>query len=789
MNSDLPLADHQDLRVPDVLPVLPLQGMVVFPYIILPLSIGPDRSLKAVDHALANDRLLMLVAQTDATLEEPSPDQLHRVGTVGTIMRMLKLPDGRIRILVQGLVRARIETMSQIEPFFKARIERLSDRSNRAEDLESKALVRSVRDNLEQALSLGQSISPEVMVVAANLDEPGRLADLAASNLDLRTEAAQAILEQVDDLDRLKAVSEHLHREIDLLKIQQAISSQAREEIDRSQREFFMRQQLKAIRDELGEGDEFAEEIAAHRRSAQEKGFPEEALEELERQIHRLERSLPDGAEGTVIRTYLDWLTGLPWSQVSADDLDIKNARRVLDKDHFGLEKVKQRILEFLAVRKLNENTKGPILCFVGPPGVGKTSLGRSIARALGRKFVRISLGGVRDEAEIRGHRRTYVGAMPGRILQGIHRAGTSNPVFMLDEIDKVGADYRGDPSSALLEVLDPEQNFDFRDHYLGVPYDLARVIFITTANLLDPVQPAFLDRMEVIRISGYSEEEKIQIARKHLIPKQLGENGITRKMLRFTPAGVKKIIRGYTREAGLRALEREIGAVCRKVAVLAAEGESPALTLGPARIPDYLGPEKHFREALLDRHRIGVATGLAWTADGGDLLLIEVVAVPGKGELMLTGRLGEVMKESGQAALSYVRTFAAAHGYDSDFFAKNDLHIHAPAGAVPKDGPSAGITIATALTSTVSGLAVDRRLAMTGEITLRGDILPVGGVKEKVLAARSAGIKTLLLPKLNERDLHEIPEAVRGNLTFHFLSHMDDVLPRALVGWQGGKG
>ncbi len=774
------------LKLPDVLPVLPLQETVVFPYVIVPLSVGPEKSVLAVDAALSGDRLLMLVAQTDPTDEDPTPEKLHQVGTVGKIVRMLKLPDGRIRILVQGVVRAQIDHWSQSRPCLKARIESLESSTSEVEDLASEALVRSVRDNLERTLQLGKHVSPEVMVVAANLDDPGRLADLTASNLDLKTADAQQILETADAGRRLIAVSEHLHREIDLLTMQQEISSQAREEIDRGQREFFLRHQLRAIHDELGEGDDFAEEIDGYRNLAQEKELPEEALEELEKQIHRLERSHPESGENTVIRTYLDWLTGLPWSQSSRDNLDLENARRILDRDHYSLEKVKERILELLAVRRLNPDTKGPILCFVGPPGVGKTSLGRSIAEALDRRFVRLSLGGVRDEAEIRGHRRTYVGAMPGRIVQGIHRAATSNPVFMLDEIDKVGSDYRGDPSSALLEVLDPEQNNSFRDHYLGIPYDLSPVMFITTANLLDPIQPAFLDRMEVIRLAGYSEEEKLQIARRHLIPKQLAENGISRKLLRLTPAGVKKIIRGYTREAGVRGLERQIGAVCRKVAVRVARGEEPSISLGPKTIAEFLGPEKHFSEALLDRHRIGVATGLAWTAAGGDLLLIEVVAVPGKGNLLLTGQLGEVMKESGQAALSYVRTFAALNGYDPSFFSDHDIHVHAPAGSIPKDGPSAGITIATAVVSTLTGVAVDRKVAMTGEITLRGDILPVGGVKEKILAARAAGIKTVLIPELNRRDLVQIPAAVKKTMTFHFPRHMKEVLPQALVDWKG---
>ena len=769
------------LKLPDIVPVLSLKETIVFPYIIVPLSVESEMNVLAIDQALGDDRLVMMVAQEDPTVDTPSPSELRSIGTVGLIMRMLKLPDGRVRVLVQGLSRARLENLSQTRPYLKGRIERLEGDEAPLPDLENKALVRNVRDHLEKAIHLGKNISPEVMVIAANLDDPGRLADLAASNLELSAEDAQSILETADPLRRLSVVDEHLHREIDLLKMQHQLSSQAQGEIDRSQREYFLRQQLKAIRQELDEGDELAEEIAGYRRLAQEKGLSEEADRELEKQIRRLERSHPESAENTAIRTYLDWLTSLPWDLMSPDNLDLDHARTVLDADHYGLEQVKQRIVELLAVRKLKADARGPILCFVGPPGVGKTSLGRSIARALDRKFVRISLGGVRDEAEIRGHRRTYVGAMPGRIVQGIHQAGTCNPVFMLDEIDKIGMDYRGDPSSALLEVLDPEQNFSFRDHYLGIPCDLSRVLFITTANLLDPIQPAFLDRMEVLRLSGYTEDDKLEIARRHLIPKQLEENGLSPDRLHFTKRGLQEIIRGYTREVGLRNLEREIGAICRKQAVHVARGRKRRVSIGPRRVEQLLGPEKHFSESLLERDRIGVATGLAWTARGGDLLLIEAVTVPGKGKLLLTGQLGDVMKESGQAALSFARTFANAGELDCDF-SRHDIHVHAPAGSIPKDGPSAGITIATAIISMLLGVAVDRKVAMTGEITLRGDVLPIGGLKEKALAALAAGIETLIVPKLNQRDLSRMPARLKKELVFHFVGHMDEVLTRALV-------
>jgi ATP-dependent Lon protease len=779
-----PAGEPQDdlIKIPDVLPVLPLKDTVVFPYIILPLSVGRDKSVLAVDRALSESRVIMLVAQRDPALENPGEADLFPLGTAAVIMRMLKLPDGRIRILVQGLSRARVVHISQTEPYIQARIERLDEPPPQAAPLEIEALVRSVKESLDRVVTLGKGISPEVMVIAANLEDPGRLADLAASNLELKLDEAQDVLETHDPIERLRKVSGLLVREIQVLTMQQEISSQARGEIDRNQREYFLRQQLKAIQQELGEGEELAEEIASYRRIAEEKKLSEDALEEMERQIRRLERSHPESAETQIIRTYLDWLTALPWSAVSEDNLDLANAQQVLDEDHYDLEKVKERILEYLAVRKLKADTRGPILCFVGPPGVGKTSLGRSIARALGRKFVRISLGGVRDEAEIRGHRRTYVGALPGRIIQGIRQAGTSNPVFVLDEIDKIGADFRGDPSSALLEVLDPEQNWSFVDHYLGVTYDLSKVMFIATANMLEPIQPAFLDRMELIRLSGYTQEEKLRIARLHLIPKQTQENGISEEQIEFTDQGIAEVISGYTKEAGLRNLEREIAAICRKVAVRVARGEADKVTVDPEKVQEFLGPAKHFTEELLERDRVGVATGLAWTAVGGDLLFIEVVAVPGKGQLLLTGQLGDVMKESAQAALSYARAYAGAHGMADDFFSKNDIHVHVPAGSIPKDGPSAGITIGTAILSVLTGRPINRRVAMTGEITLRGDVMPIGGLKEKTLAAKLAGIHTVIVPKLNRRDLSEIPDAIKEGLTFHFVDHMDDVLRLALV-------
>jgi ATP-dependent Lon protease len=781
--KDLAAERETDLPIPDILAVLPLKDVVVFPYIILPLSVSREKSINAVDAALAEQRIIMLVAQKDGQNDTPRPDELYTVGTVAAIMRMLKLPDGRIRLLVQGLSRARIDSVLAEEPYIKAKITRLEESATPDElPPEHEALLRSVKQNLEKSVSLGKNISPEVMVIAGNLDDPARLADLAASNLELKLEDAQKILESTDAIERLRLVNDSLAKEITVLTMQQEISTQARGEMDKSQREYYLRQQLRAIQQELGEGEEISEELDAYRKIINDRKIPAEAAAEIEKQIKRLERSHPDSAETAIIRTYLDWMTGLPWSVVSEDSKNIERARRILDEDHYDIEKVKERILEFLAVHALKQSLKGPILCFVGPPGVGKTSLGRSIARALDRKFVRLSLGGVRDEAEIRGHRRTYVGAMPGRVIQGIHQAGTSNPVFMLDEIDKIGSDYRGDPSAALLEVLDPEQNFSFRDHYLSVPYDLSKVLFIATANVLDPIQPAFLDRMEVIRLSGYTAEEKKAIARRHLIPKQMEENGITEANVEFTDSGVEKVIEAYTREAGLRNLEREIGALCRKVAVSVAKGKSRRYRIGAASVEKMLGPVKHFRDEQLKKDEVGVSTGLAWTSVGGDILFVEALAVRGKGGLRLTGQLGDVMKESAQAAMSYARAHAAELQIPLDYFETHDVHVHVPEGAIPKDGPSAGITIATAMISAFTQRKTRRDVAMTGEITLRGEVLPIGGVKEKVLAARASKITTIVLPKMNKRDVGQISARILHGLTFRYVERMDEVLAIALL-------
>jgi ATP-dependent Lon protease len=775
--------DEEQPTIPEVLPVLPLRDIVIFPFMIVPLYVSRDKSIKAVDQALAENRMILLAAQKNQDEDDPGPDDIYPVGTAALIMRMLKLPDGRIRVLVQGLSRARTVSYEEGLDHLQASIETVSDPELTEEgSLEVEALMRNVKAALEQSQNLGKPISPEVVVIANNMEEAGRLADLTASNLDLKVEGAQAILEALDPVERLRRVHELMTKELEVLNMQQEISSQAKGEMDRSQREFFLRQQLKAIQSELGEGNELAEEIVQLAEKAQKAKMPKPVFEEVQRQLKKLERMHPDAAETATLRNWLDWMVTLPWSKSTKDNLDLKVAQEILDEDHYGLEKIKERIVEYLAVRKLKDKMKGPLLCFVGPPGVGKTSLGRSIARALGRKFIRLSLGGVKDEAEIRGHRRTYVGSLPGRIIQGIQQAGANNPVFMMDEVDKVGADFRGDPSSALLEVLDPEQNNSFRDHYLGVPFDLSNVMFITTANLTDTIQAAFLDRMEVIRLPGYTEEEKLAIAKRHLMPKQLEEHGLTADQLTFTDKALRIMINSYTREAGLRNLEREIAAIARKVARKVAEGETGKVRVAPGSLQKYIGAPKTLPEERLKKDAVGIATGLAWTATGGDVLFVEATTMKGKGGLTLTGQLGDVMKESAQAALSYARSRAKQWGIRDEFFATHDIHVHVPEGAIPKDGPSAGITMATALISAFTGRPVRCSVAMTGEITLRGHVLPIGGLKEKILAARRAGIDTIVCPKLNQKELDEVPTQLRRGIDFHLVEDVDEVLNLALL-------
>ncbi len=774
--------EGQPIEIPEKLPLLPIRDIVIFPYMILPLFVGRDMSIKAIDDALSGNRMILLVAQKDVNTENPGPPDLYEVGTVGMIMRMLKLPDGRVKILVQGLAKARIKEYAQLEPYFQVEIQKVEELKPAKLTLEVEALMRNVKEQVEKMSSLGKIMLPDVMVVIENIDDPGKLADLVASNLGLKVETAQGILEIFDPVEKLKSINEIISKELEVLTMQQKIQADARGEIDKSQREYFLREQMKAIQKELGEVDERTEEINELRKKIEEAKMPEKVHAEAEKQLKRLERMHPDAAESGVIRTYIETLVELPWSYSSEDNLDIKAAKNVLDEDHYDLEKVKDRILEYLSVRKLKDKLKGPILCFVGPPGVGKTSLGRSIARALGREFYRMSLGGIRDEAEIRGHRRTYVGAMPGRIIQGIKTCGTNNPVFMLDEVDKVGADFRGDPSAALLEVLDPEQNFAFSDHYLGVPFDLTNVMFITTANLADPIIPALRDRMEVIHLAGYTEEEKMGIARKFLIPRQLAENGITEEDINISDAALRNLVSNYTRESGLRNLEREIGNVCRKVARQIAEGRKKAVRITPGSLHKYLGPPRFLPEEEREKDEVGVSTGLAWTETGGDILYIEATTMKGKGGVTLTGHLGEVMKESAQAALSYVRSRASELGIKEDVFGKTDIHIHVPAGAIPKDGPSAGVTMATAITSALSGRPVSKDVAMTGEVTLRGRVLPIGGLKEKTLAARRAGIKTVIIPKRNSKDLDDLPKIVKQSLKFVLAESMDGVLEAALA-------
>jgi len=777
--------DFGQVEIPNKLPLLPVRDIVIFPYMLLPLFVGREMSIKAIEAALSSNRLIFLVAQKALEVENPTPQDIYKVGTVGLITRMLKLPDGRIKILVQGLAKAKTLKYVQTEPNYIVEIERISEPKVPEVTLELEALMRNVKEQLEKMVTLGKVLLPDIMVIIENIEDPGRLSDIITSNLGLKVEVAQEVLEIIPPVQRLKKVSEILNKELDVLMMQQKIQAEAKGEIDKTQREYFLREQLKAIQKELGDLDERQEEINEFRKRFEEAKMPEKVQKEVDKQLKRLEKMHPDSAEASTVRTYLEWMVELPWSKSTKDNLDIKAASKVLNQDHYDLEKVKERILEYLSVRKLKEKMKGPILCFVGPPGVGKTSLGKSIAKSLGREFVRISLGGVRDEAEIRGHRRTYVGALPGRIIQGIKQAGTNNPVFMMDEIDKVGMDFRGDPSAALLEVLDPEQNNAFSDHYLGVPFDLSNVMFITTANLTDPILPPLKDRMELIHLSGYTEEEKLGIARNFLIPRQLEEHGIKEENAHISDNALKLIIPEYTREAGVRNLEREIANIFRKVAKQIAEGKGKRHRITPDNLHKFLGHPRFLPESEQEKDTVGVTTGLAWTETGGDIIYIESTIMKGKGILTLTGQLGDVMKESAHTALSYIRSRAKDLGINVEMFNRNDIHIHVPAGAIPKDGPSAGITMATSLASIFMNAPVNHKVAMTGEITLQGRVLPIGGLKEKILAAKRAGIKEIILPKRNEKDLEDIPKNIRKVMKFHLAEKMDEVLPMALKGWK----
>ena len=773
------IIDEEDLEteIPKILPLMPVRDVVIFTDMLLQLFVGRERSVRALELAVEKDRYLFLSTQKDPGIEDPKPDEIYSIGTIARILRLLKLPDGRVKALVQGVVKGKITRFVRKRSFYRVAVEPIYEKPVSEVDIETEALMRNVREHSEKILELRGELSGDVGTILEGLADPGKLADLIASSVRLKTEESQVLLEIIDPVKRLEKINDLLTRELELSAMQAKIQSNVRNEISKSQRDYFLREQVRAIHKELGEHDERTEEVSDYRKRLRRAKMPPDAAKEAHRQLKRLEQMHPDSAEANIVRTYLDWLVEMPWSRTTKDILDIAHAQQVLDAGHHALEKVKDRILEYLSVRKLNPKMKGPILCFVGPPGVGKTSLGRAISNAMKRKFIRISLGGIRDEAEIRGHRRTYIGALPGRILQGLRQCGTSNPVFMMDEIDKLGADFRGDPSSALLEALDPEQNAAFSDHYLNVPFDLSKVMFILTANVTDTIPSALPDRMEVINLSGYTEEEKFVIAEKHLIPRQLKENGLKAKNLSISPGALQQIITEYTAEAGVRNLEREIGAICRKVARRIAEGKKGSFQIDRKNLQKYLGVPKYYPEMDQEHSQIGLSTGLAWTQVGGEVLYVEAALIAGKGELILTGQLGEVMQESARAALSYARANLGALGIEESLFENTDVHIHVPAGAIPKDGPSAGTAMATALISALIQKPVNRYVAMTGEITLRGRVLPVGGLKEKALGALRAGIRTVVIPEKNEKELSEIPKNIKRKLTFIPVAHIDQVL------------
>jgi ATP-dependent Lon protease len=762
-------------------PLIPLRDMVTYPQMVTPLFVGRSRSVKAVQASTADDSRVVVVAQRDGTVNDPQPEDLYAVGTATMIVRSLQMPEGALSVLVQGRQRVEIVEYLQWEPYIRVRVRPLPKLSQASRDTEG--LIRAAQTLFEKCIQLSRTLPEELMVFAANIDEPGRLADLVASALRLDLSVRQELLETLDPVVRLQRISVLLAKELDLLEVENRIQSEVQEQVDRSQREFFLREQIKAIQSELGEGDVFSQELADLRELVEEKDLPQHVKTRAMRELSRLNAMPPIAPESSIIRGYVDWLLELPWTEKSEDNLDIKAAAERLDADHYALTKAKERILEYLAVKQMApERMRSPVLCFVGPPGTGKTSLGKSIARALGREFVRVSLGGVRDEAEIRGHRRTYIGALPGRIIQTMRRAGTVNPLFMLDEIDKLGADFRGDPSAALLEVLDPEQNSAFSDHYMELDYDLSQVMFITTANYLEPIPPALQDRLEVIEFPGYAEEEKVAIARQFLIPRQLEENGVKDTQLRFSEGALQTLIRDYTYEAGVRNLEREIANVCRKIARLVAEGKRHPRRVSEERVSEFLGPPSILGTLPLDQAEVGIATGVAWTPAGGDLMVIEVALMEGKGNITMTGQLGNVMQESAQAAFSYLRSSAERWSISSSLFDQLDVHVHAPEGAVPKDGPSAGVTLLTALTSAFSGRPVRHTVGMTGEITLSGRVLPVGGVKAKLLAARRAGLTHFVMPRRNEQDLEEIPRRLRKGVEIVLVDRVDEVLETALL-------
>jgi ATP-dependent Lon protease len=773
--------EENEIELPESLPLLPVRDIVVFPYMILPLFVGRDSSIKAVEDALARNRLIFLASQKEIAEEKPSPDSIYDVGTVAMIMRMRKLADGRIKILIQGVGKARVKDYIATDPSYEVKIDRIEDEPASPSDIEIEAMIRTAKEHLEKIIAHGKMLSPDILLVLDEVNDPGRLADLIASNLGLKVNDAQSILETTQHKERLRLVNELLANELEVLAMQARIRNTAKDEMTKSQKEYFLREQLRAIKSELGEAEGKTEDADELRDKIAQANMPPEVETEALKQLARLDRMHPDASEASMLRTYLDWLIDVPWSISTEDNLDLDHAKKILDEDHFDLRKAKDRILEFLAVRQLKNDMKGPILCFVGPPGVGKTSLGKSIARSMNRQYSRVALGGVKDEAEIRGHRRTYVGAMPGKIVQALKQVKTNNPVFVLDEVDKLGSDFRGDPSAAMLEVLDPEQNSTFRDNYLNVDFDLSNVLFLATANTLETIPAALRDRMEIIQLSGYTDQDKIHIARDHLIHRQKDGNGLKDENIEFQDDGIQTIISDYTREAGVRNLEREIGSVCRKVAKLVVDGSKETHVINRDEVHDLLGSPKFMRDEEARIAKVGVATGLAWTSFGGEVLYVEAIKMKGKGGLVLTGRLGDVMQESAKAAMSYAKAHAEDLGIDDTWFDEHDVHIHFPEGATPKDGPSAGITIATALISLITDAEVRNDICMTGEVTLTGRVLPIGGVREKALAALRQGIKNVIIPHQNAKDLNDIPEELRKQLNFILVKQLDEVLSNAL--------
>src|SRR3989344_5883387 len=768
--------DNQPVEIPQTLPMLPVRDIVVFPYMIIPLFVGRESSIRSVEEALSKNRLIFLASQKDIAEENPSPESIYEIGTIAKIMRMRKLSDGRVKILIQGEAKGRIKSFTKTSGSFEVSVEKVEDVSTANTPTEVEALVRTAKEYIEKTIALGKALSPDILLVLDDVSDPGRVADLIASNIGLKVHDAQKVLETLDPKERLTLICNFLHSELEVLQAQAKIRGTGRDD-QKTQRENFLRDQMKAIKGELGDAqDSKSEEMEELKNKILAAGMPEHVQAETLKQLARLERMHPDASEATMVRTYLDWMVDLPWGKQSEDIIDIKKAKEIFDDDHYDLQKAKDRVIEFLAVRKLKASMKGPILCFNGPPGVGKTSLGRSIARAMGREYFRIALGGVKDEAEIRGHRRTYVGAMPGKIIQALRQAKTRNPVIVLDEIDKMASDFRGDPASAMLEVLDPEQNSTFRDNYLNVDFDLSNVLFIATANVVENIPAALRDRMELISIPGYTENDKLLITKKHLINRQIEANGITSENISFTDDGLKFLIAGYTREAGLRNLEREVGSVCRKVAKRVVLGESSYTEITPTSVAELLGPPRFQRDEKIFESQIGIVQGLAWTQAGGEVLVIEALKMKGKGGLMLTGQLGDVMKESAHAAMSYARAHMEELNIPPEFFEKNDIHIHLPAGAIPKDGPSAGITLTTALVSLMTGTAVRNDIAMTGEVTLQGRVLPVGGIREKCLAALNLGITNIIIPMANAKDLEDIPPVFKEKINFILADNLDEV-------------